>query len=104
MLSGKKVIVIGGLGGIGTEICKSLLENGVEKLGIIDMQERLTSDFEGNSLVSYTKCSVDNREELRKAFENFKISFNGIDMAINSAGIVDESNYERAFSVNTVRI
>lgn len=102
MLSETKAIVIGGLGGIGSAICNSLLENKVQSLVIFDIHETLTDQFMNKSNVRYVKCSVESREELKVAFDSVWHSFNGFNLVVNSAGIVRESSPEKVFAINTV--
>lgn len=106
-LTDKSAVIIGGCGGIGIEICRVLVEAGVTKLGVIDVHEDLQKEtILGNSspdlIFVYQKASVIEKEHLEKVLEQVKTKLGQIQILINAAGIVDEQNPERTFSINTV--
>lgn len=103
MLSDYKAFVIGGLGGIGSCICKTLLSQNVSKLAIIDLRDDLPDSFKDLSNVIYYKCGIEEKSKLRDVFNDISKQFNGFNLAINTAGVSDETNYEKTFSINTVR-
>lgn len=103
MLSATKAIVIGGLGGIGSAICNALLDNHIQKLAILDIHDELTDEFRNKSNVRYVKCSVESRKELKTVFEGVWRDFDGFNLVINSAGIVNDQDPEKVFAINTVR-
>lgn len=100
MLSETNAIVIGGLGGIGSAICHSLIQEKVQKLAIFDIHDSVTPEFLNK--VTYEKCSIDNLDQLKVAFDKTWKNFNGFNLVINSAGIVNEQNAQKVFAINTV--
>uniref|UniRef100_A0A336K9R7 CSON005871 protein n=1 Tax=Culicoides sonorensis TaxID=179676 RepID=A0A336K9R7_CULSO len=102
-----KVLVIGGCGGIGTNICDTLIKHGVKSLGVIDiLEENEAHDhFKGfldknlkEIKFNYMKCQVFEEDSLRKAF--IEIGFEDLDILINAFGIQDERNYKKMIDVN----
>ncbi|XP_063701058.1 alcohol dehydrogenase 1-like [Culicoides brevitarsis] len=100
MLSETKAIVIGGLGGIGSAICHSLLQQKVQKLAIFDIHDAITAEFVDK--VTYEKCRIDQKDDLKNAFEKIWEIFGGFNLVINSAGIVNEQDVEKVFAINTI--
>lgn len=103
MLSESKAIVVGGLGGIGSAICNSFLEQKIKHLIIFDIHEDISDHFRSKSNVTYMKCHIDNREELKEAFNSVWKKFGTVDLVVNSAGIVNEQDAEKVFAINTVK-
>jgi len=102
-LKDKSVLVIGGLGGIGVEIVKSLLANKAQKIAIFDIAEepRLeVKDLVKDIKFLYQKAPVDQRDVLKASMEKVVHEFGGIDILINSAGICNEQDPEKVISVN----
>ncbi|XP_055608464.1 alcohol dehydrogenase 1-like [Uranotaenia lowii] len=107
-LKNKTAVVFGGLGGIGLEIGKHLLQNGVSKLYILDMFE--TMDLEKKSelqscnvdcAIFYDKCDITEKmrmENLLRTIVLSRLSF--IDIFVNSVGIIDEQDPERVIATN----
>uniref|UniRef100_A0A336MXQ6 CSON009008 protein n=1 Tax=Culicoides sonorensis TaxID=179676 RepID=A0A336MXQ6_CULSO len=102
MLSNINAIIIGGLGGIGSAICRELLGQNIKKLAILDIHDKISNEFQDKLNVKYIKCGIECRDTLKNAFENIWSEFDGFDLVINSAGIVNEMNPEKCFSVNTL--
>ncbi|XP_018333027.2 uncharacterized protein LOC108742343 [Agrilus planipennis] len=78
----KVALVTGGADGIGLEFVKSLLKNGIKVLYICAINYSL-----------FYSCFSD---AFKKAIE----VYNQIDIVINNAGIVDETNFERQIAIN----
>ncbi len=76
---GKKVLVTGGGGSIGSELCKIILQNHPEELILVDNAESSLYDIEmeitakstGSQIVSYLR-NVSNYGEMKKIFERHK--------------------------------
>nr|XP_029713830.1 alcohol dehydrogenase 2-like [Aedes albopictus] len=106
-LDGKSAVVIGGAGGIGVEICKHLLMNGLSKLAILDVNE-LQHDTIANikrcntsaDVLSAT-CDIANKSNLSDVLCNRVMkNFGYIDLLVNSVAILDERDPDRMIAVN----
>lgn len=108
-LTNKVAIVTGGAQGIGRAISRALFHNGLKVL-ICDIDEgsgksfidELSDDFK--SKVVYQKCDVSSYEELKAAFKKARSTFGGIDVVINNAGILNESQWKRMIEVNFIGV
>lgn len=109
-LSEKSALILGGVGGIGKAIVDNLLKAGVKRIGIIDIvelryvKELLDELLYTNSGVHfvYARGAVENEEELRTEMTNIAKKFNGIDIIINSVGILKENDPKNMILINFV--
>ncbi|XP_077284437.1 uncharacterized protein LOC143909985 [Arctopsyche grandis] len=103
--SGKHALVTGGAAGIGLQCCKQLLNQGIEKLAIVDLAvahdacRRLVTEF-GKSRLMFVKCDVSKSNELEVAFKAVVQQFRSLDIVINNAGILDDFNWEKELLIN----
>lgn len=81
----------------------------LQKLAVIDVLDEVTvtssleSEFTNIKFV-YKKCSVTDESELRKCMNEIKDQMEWIDVIVNSAGVLDETNSKRTIDINYVRI
>jgi len=100
-----KAIVLGGIGGIGKEICLQMISRGLKNLAIIDVVDEATaissleSEFKGIRFI-YKCCSVTDEPELKKCMIQIKDELECIDVIVNSVGVLNETNPSRAISIN----
>ena len=86
-------VVTGGLGGLGTEICKQLARKGrrVVATDLASREERIaqfkdeTAEFDG--LISFEPMNVGDFEDCTRAIEKIVREVGPIDILVNSAGI-----------------
>ena len=81
MIVGKRVMVTGGGGSIGSELCRQIMRFGPEKLVIVDIYENSTYDLykelvdtygiQGQAAVEVRICSILNEREIEKLFKRF---------------------------------
>src|SRR5436190_4497961 len=92
-LSGRVALITGSAGGIGKAIAKKFAEEGacivindvnVERLG--ETNKEFRSSF-GNDVISSTLLNVTDDESIGSAFDEAALSFGGVDIVINNAGI-----------------
>ena len=83
-LSGKKVLVTGGLKGIGQSIALRLAESGAEVLVADTDPAIIGKEAEGN--IRFTQCDITNADQLETAVE-MASGDTGLDSLVNNAGI-----------------
>lgn len=109
-LSGKSVIVLGGVGGIGKAIVSNLLDYGLKHLGVIDIVDERTAhaalkDFilpEKKIQFVYAKSLVEDEDALRKTMQGLATKLKGVDVVINSVGVLDELDPKKTILINYV--
>ncbi|XP_055815839.1 uncharacterized protein LOC129885552 [Solanum dulcamara] len=99
---GLSALVTGGASGIGKALCLALAKKGVF-VTIVDLSEEKGKEVAGLAekecaefhsglefpVVMFIRCDVTNTGELKAAFEKHFVTFGGLDICINSAGIGD---------------
>ncbi|CAF9921027.1 hypothetical protein IMSHALPRED_005071 [Imshaugia aleurites] len=97
-LAGKSAIVTGGAQGLGLVCARALLEHGVEKLAIFDVDETMGAKalehFESTCkgekpTVLFRKVDVANEASVNDAVTDVSASFNGIAILLCFAGITE---------------
>lgn len=81
----------------------------LQNLAVIDVldEAKTTSSLESefkNVKFLYKKCSVTDEAELRKCMNEIKGEMGSLDVIVNSAGVLDETNPKRTIDINYVRI
>jgi NADP-dependent 3-hydroxy acid dehydrogenase YdfG len=112
-LKGKTALVIGGGGGIGLEIAKTLAREGC-KVALADYNEELLKNAEksaGESIkFAWKTCDITNRTQVAELFKWLGEKVGSIDILVNSAGVnvvnrmmanVDPKDFDRIMSINT---
>ncbi|XP_028838424.1 15-hydroxyprostaglandin dehydrogenase [NAD(+)]-like [Denticeps clupeoides] len=105
-LEGKVALVTGAARGIGKALTEILLQNGA-KVALLDVdknagQEAVSAFDEefGAGRSVFCCCDVSSEVQFRDAFEKSTQLFGGLDIICNNAGIVNESDWEKAVAVN----
>ncbi|XP_044010530.1 alcohol dehydrogenase 2-like isoform X2 [Aphidius gifuensis] len=106
----KKVIIIGTTGKLGVAFCRELLRNGAGTIIILDDQEiqaqsaveELNKEF-GKNRVNYLSCDV-SKNILDCVFKEAVGILGGLDILINNADLINESNICRAVDVNITAV
>jgi len=87
-LIGKRVLITGGAGGIGTATAKRFLEEG-SRVVVLDCSDealkRIKNEFP--SLSGVINADVSNPDSVERAFKELDKLFGGLDVLINNAGI-----------------
>lgn len=88
----KVAVVTGASSGIGAEITKSLLQNGLKVVGLArrdhlinEMRSTLPNDQQANLYA--LKCDVSLRDSVNKCFDWIEQNLGGVDVLINNAAI-----------------
>ena len=91
--TGKYAIVTGAASGIGAGAVKRFLDDGIEKIALVDLNLEAAQakakelDPTGERAVAF-KCNVANPADVQRCFDEIKAAFPRIDILVNSAGIV----------------
>lgn len=109
-ITGKSALVLGGVGGIGKSIVSHLLSSGLTRLGVIDIVDDakanealsdLLSQYKGIKFVN-SKCLIEDEPALRVAMTRIAKDLNGLDLVINSVGILNELDPKKTIMINYV--
>lgn len=87
---GKVAMVTGASSGIGAEIAKILVKNGVNVVGVARNMERLEKigeEIGRNDKFFPVKCDVTREEDILNVFQWIEKKFKGIDILVNNAAI-----------------
>ncbi|EFN70746.1 15-hydroxyprostaglandin dehydrogenase [NAD+] [Camponotus floridanus] len=103
----KTVLITGGANGIGYCTARELLRNGAKSVAIVDLPDsngettvaELEKEF-GADHVIFLVGDVANAEELTVCFEKAIESFGMLDIVINSAGIMNDADWEPMVDIN----
>ncbi|GLV31700.1 Photoreceptor dehydrogenase [Carabus blaptoides fortunei] len=106
-LTGKIALVTGGATGIGFEYCKHLLHYGIQKVCIVDKEQKkgetalnqINHEF-GKDRAMFIKADVTKNSDLEAAFETVISAWKTLDIVINNAGIMDDLHWELEIAVN----
>ncbi len=111
-LNDKVAIVTGGGSGIGRAVCFELAEHGC-RVVVADMNypaaKRVRNECRGRQECLAVKVDVSRQAEVRRLFDRTLNRFNGLDILVNSAGLlvtfggieeVDEKTFDRIMNVN----
>ncbi|XP_039429095.1 alcohol dehydrogenase 1-like [Culex pipiens pallens] len=107
-LKDKTAVLLGGLGGIGFEIGKHLLKNGISKLFLLDISANFDGEMRAelqayniDSSIYYRQCDVTDKDRLSELLRQEVMGrLHFIDVFINSVGIIDEQDPDRVLAVN----
>ncbi|CAL1292587.1 unnamed protein product [Larinioides sclopetarius] len=101
-------IVTGGAQGIGAAICKELLKKGY-RICVADIQESKAEEFAKEQQRIYceenvkaVRCDVTKESDYAKLFEQTLEHFKRVDVLVNNAGILLESDPRKTVEVNLV--
>jgi len=94
---GKTAVVTGAAKGIGEGAVKRFLDDGIDKVAIIDMNLEAAKataarlDPTGERAFAY-QCNVANPEMVKTVFAEIEAAFGKIDILVNSAGIIRDKS------------
>ncbi|GLV39835.1 Photoreceptor dehydrogenase [Carabus blaptoides fortunei] len=110
-IKGKIALVTGSATGIGLAYVTELLRNGAQHVTVADVQveqghaavQQLNAEF-GKNRTIFVKCDVTNAVELENAFKTTISTFNGLDIVINNAGILNDDTWELEVAINVTSV
>jgi len=92
-LMGKVCVVTGAGRGIGLEFCRAFVEAGCRQLVMLDVLEdevkRSALEFAPDVQVLALGCDVTDESAVKRAFEEAKSAFGGVDVAVACAGLCE---------------
>jgi len=98
-LNGKTALVTGGVGGIGTAICKRLADAGckvvanyIDEAHAKEWQAKMKSDGYDIAIV---KCDVSSFDDCKAMGDKLTADFCGIDILVNNAGITKDGTFRK---------
>ncbi len=129
-LAEKSAVVTGACGGIGYEVVKAFLEQGIKvtnsehmknyiemlfncfpfmykNVALIDICDtknvtnELQSKYKGQQVL-FIQTDVSKKDQMKSAFDQIIKAFGNIDIVVGNAGILCETDYERTINVNLV--
>lgn len=86
-IENKKSIIIGGTSGIGKAIVEKFSEEGAQVVFCGRSEERGQQIANRFKNTKYIYCDISNKESVKSFFENAISSLQGLDIAVNNAGI-----------------
>ncbi|XP_077529266.1 15-hydroxyprostaglandin dehydrogenase [NAD(+)]-like [Haemaphysalis longicornis] len=105
-LRGKVGLVTGAASGLGKEVARLLLEKGC-MVSLLDLNansgEEVASQLNilhGSGRCRFFKCDVTKEKELEECFIATRYVFGGLDIVVNSAGVVAWPDSWKVFAVN----
>ncbi|XP_078041716.1 farnesol dehydrogenase-like [Augochlora pura] len=107
---GKVALVTGSSSGIGWEIAKSLVEHGVQVVGVarrLDKLQELARELDKNKFFP-VQCDVAEENDILRAFKSAVEELGGVDILVNNAGMamygmmIDKStdDYRKIININ----
>ncbi len=86
-LTGARVLVTAGAGGIGLEIARSFVREGA-RVHVCDVDEAALKALKtSDPVVTASRCDVADREQVAKLFDDALGLLGGLDVLVNNAGI-----------------
>lgn len=107
-LTGKVAVIVGGAGGIGSQICRAFLKEGAE-VAVGDLQEAdLSTDTEERGRYHFQRTDARSGEEVAALIQKSVDIYGCIDILVNNAGVscrgsvmeVDEFQFDQVFDTN----
>ncbi|KAL6266384.1 hypothetical protein P5V15_003239 [Pogonomyrmex californicus] len=103
----KTVMITGAARGLGYKYAEILLRNGAKRVAMVDLPTSngqdaaatLEKEF-GKDRAAFYACDVIKAEDLERTFKEIVETFEGLDIIINNAGILDDKHWERMIEVN----
>jgi len=105
--TGKIAVVTGASAGIGEEIVKILVENGLTVIGFArrkSVMEDNMKNFKGKGKFYAKDCDVSQEESVIEAFNFVRNTFGTVNILINNAGAIQHKTIEEAATADLDRI
>ncbi|XP_062544162.1 alcohol dehydrogenase 2-like [Armigeres subalbatus] len=107
-LQGQKAVITGGARGIGFATAAELLKNGVSRILIIDLVDKIDpvkltelTACNPKAEITYNKCDITDKKQLELVLRYDAMQrFGSIDILVNCAGVIDEADPARCIATN----
>ena len=107
----KRAIVTGAASGLGLTISRELLRNGASTIAMIDIRESagkqametLNAEF-GRNRAIFFRCDVASNFEFDDTFKKAINVLGGLEILVNNAGVIDETDFTKAIDVNVTAV
>ncbi|XP_011882863.1 PREDICTED: peroxisomal hydratase-dehydrogenase-epimerase-like [Vollenhovia emeryi] len=107
----KRVVMTGAASDAGLAFSRELLRNGASMIVMIDIRQslgeqavnNLNSEF-GRKRAVFLHCDVANNSEFDATFKEALNILGGLDILINNAGVINETNFSEAIDVNVTAV
>lgn len=101
------VLITGAAGGIGLCYAQHMLKNGAKTVAILDLPTsagatkaaNLEKEF-GKGKAVFFPCDVTNIQQFEETFKKAVNTMNGVDIVINNAGLLNDTNWELTLRLN----
>ncbi len=100
-LAGRVAFITGGASGIGRAIAHRLAQEGahvviadINEIGAQHVAEAI-SQANGQGRATFIRCDVTREEDVRHAFEHAALTYGGVDIIVNNAGIATSAPIEQ---------
>ncbi|XP_063233161.1 15-hydroxyprostaglandin dehydrogenase [NAD(+)]-like [Bacillus rossius redtenbacheri] len=106
-LKGKVALVTGAASGIGLDYIKIMFDNGLKHAAMLDFNlqagaaaaEQLNRQFGADSTL-FVACDASDMQQLEDDFNKAMNKFKKIDIVVNNAGIMRDSEWEKEIALN----
>ncbi|KYN01500.1 15-hydroxyprostaglandin dehydrogenase [NAD+] [Cyphomyrmex costatus] len=103
----KTVMITGAAGGLGYKYAEILLHNDAKSVAVVDLPTSngqkaaatLENEF-GKGRAVFLACDVTKADDLEKTFKKIVDAFEGLDILINNAGILNDNFWEETIDLN----
>ncbi|XP_039308739.1 peroxisomal hydratase-dehydrogenase-epimerase [Solenopsis invicta] len=107
----KRVVVTGAASGVALAFCRELLRNGALMVVMIDIRQwlgeqavqSLNNEF-GRKRAVFLHCDVTNNSEYDATFKEAINILGGLDILINNASVINETDFAKAIDVNVTAV
>ncbi|XP_045537253.1 15-hydroxyprostaglandin dehydrogenase [NAD(+)] [Papilio machaon] len=94
----KNILITGAASGLGAAYAEALLNEGAKNIAVLDIDVKTGENFVSklnetyNNKAIFIKCDVSKEEDIKNSFNNVLNKFKRIDLLINNAGIMSDTD------------
>lgn len=106
-IKNKTALITGAATGLGYKYAENLLKHGAKSVAVLDLATSNGAESVANLEKQFGKgravffvCDVTNATEFEDTVKKVVKAFNGIDIFINNAGILDDTRWEKTIDIN----
>lgn len=91
---GRVAVVTGGLGGLGTEICRQLTQAG-RRVVAVDLSARGGERAESDNAISFEPADVSDFDNCQALIERIEVQHGSVDILVNAAGVTRDTSLRK---------